>query len=310
MTADALRQECDLSTSFAGLDLKNPLIAASGVFGYGEEYSKVGDVRWFGAVTLKGTTLRPRAGNLPPRICETPAGMLNSIGFENVGAEAAVRDKMPFIRQFGVPVIVNVTGDTYDEFAELGSVFDGVDGVTALEVNVSCPNVAAGGMAFGMDARSCYGATSAVRRKWRGPLIVKLTPNAPDIVGIARAAVEGGATIISLINTLIGMVIDIRARKPVLGNVTGGLSGPAIKPVAVRCVYQVSQAVSVPVIGMGGVTAWEDVVELMMAGASAVAIGSGLLVDPLCPQKILDGLREYCEREGVSKISSLVGTAW
>jgi len=300
----------DLSTEIAGVKLKNPIIAASGVFGYGEEYVRVGEISWFGAVSVKGTTLHPRAGNRPPRTCETPAGMLNSIGLENPGAEVIVREKIPWLKQFGVPIIVNISGDTYDEFSALGSILSGVDGVDALEVNVSCPNVHSGGMAFGMDARSCYRATRAVRRNWKGPLIVKLTPNAADIVSTARAAVEGGATALSLINTLVGMVIDLHTRRPVLGNVTGGLSGPAVKPVAVRCVYQVSQAVTVPVIGMGGVTSYRDVLELMMAGAGAVAIGSSLLVDPLAPRRIVDDLKSYCETEGLRDLSTLVGAAW
>jgi dihydroorotate dehydrogenase (NAD+) catalytic subunit len=300
----------DLSTEIAGVKLKNPIIAASGVFGYGEEYVRVGEISWFGAVSVKGTTLHPRAGNRPPRTCETPAGMLNSIGLENPGAEVIVREKIPWLKQFGVPIIVNISGDTYDEFSALGSILSGVDGVDALEVNVSCPNVHSGGMAFGMDARSCYRATRAVRRNWKGPLIVKLTPNAADIVSTARAAVEGGATALSLINTLVGMVIDLHTRRPVLGNVTGGLSGPAVKPVAVRCVYQVSQAVTVPVIGMGGVTSYRDVLELMMAGAGAVAIGSSLLVDPLAPKRIVDDLKSYCETEGLRDLSTLVGAAW
>lgn len=300
----------NLSTDVAGMSLKNPIVAASGVFGYGEEYVKVGDIAWFGAVTVKGTTLKPRAGSPPPRTCETPAGMLNSIGLENPGAEVVAMEKVPWLRKFGVPIIVNISGDTYDEFSALGSIFEGVDGVDALEVNVSCPNVLAGGMVFGMDARSCYRATRAVRREWKGPLLVKLTPNAPDVVSIARAAVEGGATALSLINTLVGMVIDLQTRRPVLGNVTGGLSGPAVKPVAIRCVYQVSQAVAVPVIGMGGVASYRDVLEFMMAGAKAVAIGSALLVDPLAPRKIAEDLSDYCIREGLKDLSILVGAAW
>lgn len=308
MTAD--RVSSSLSLDFAGIHLKNPLIAASGVFGYGEEYAKIADIRTFGAVTVKGTTLHPRAGNVPPRVCETPAGMLNSIGLENPGAEVVAREKIPWLAQFGVPIIVNVSGDSYDEFATLGGIFQGIRGVSALEVNVSCPNVAAGGMAFGMDPRSCYRAARAVSSRWDGPLIVKLSPNASDIVAIARAAVEGGATALSLINTLIGIVIDLETRRPVLGNVTGGLCGPAIKPVAVRCVYQVSQAVRVPVIGMGGVTCAADVVELMMAGASAVAMGSGLLVDPQSPARIVEDLRLYCDNQGIANPQDLVGAAW
>ena len=300
----------DLSTDIAGIRLKNPIIAASGVFGYGEEYARVGDIRWFGAVSVKGTTLAPRAGNPPPRTCEAPAGMLNAIGLENPGAEVVAKEKIPFLKQFGVPIIVNISGDSYDEFAALGAIFSDVEGVAALEVNVSCPNVQAGGMAFGVDPRSCYRATRAVRREWEGPLIVKLTPNAPDIVSTARAAVEGGATALSLINTLVGMAIDVKTRRPVLGNVTGGLSGPAVKPVALRCVYQVSQAVQVPVIGMGGITGYRDVLEFIMAGATAVALGSALLVDPLSPKRILEDLEEYCKAEGLDSITGLVGAAW
>lgn len=306
----AAGKRTDLTTRIAGISMKNPIIAASGVFGYGEEYAKVGDVTWFGAVSVKGTTLRPRPGNPPPRTCETPAGMLNSIGLENPGARIVAEEKIPRLRQFGVPIIVNISGDSYDEFRETASIFSEVPGVDALEVNVSCPNVQAGGMAFGMDPRSCFRAVRAVRRAWKGPLIVKLTPMAADIVATARAAVEGGADVLSLINTLVGMAIDLGTRRPVLGNITGGLSGPAVKPVAVRCVYQVSQAVDVPIIGMGGVTCYRDVLEFMMAGAVAVAIGSGLLVDPLAPRDILGGLEAYCEKEGLTGLSGLVGAAW
>lgn len=300
----------DLSTNLAGIHLKNPLIAASGVFGYGEEYARIGDIRWFGAVTVKGTTLKPRAGNPPPRVCETPSGMLNSIGLENPGARVAAREKIPWLRQFGVPIIVNISGDSYEEFSELGAIFADVEGVAALEVNVSCPNVAAGGMAFGMDPRSCYRAALSVRQSWNGVLIVKLTPNSPDIASIARAAVEGGADALSLINTLVGMAIDIKSRRPVLGNVTGGLSGPAVKPVALRCVYQVAQAIGVPIIGMGGVADFRDVLEFVMAGASAVGIGATLLTDPLAPKRILDDLRRYCAEEQIADLTGIVGAAW
>ena len=219
------------------------------------------------------------------------------------------RERRSLAEQLGA-ILVNISGDSYDEFAALAATFEGLDGVAALEVNVSCPNVAAGGMVFGMDPRSCYRAARAVSSKWSGPLIVKLSPNAPDIATIARAAVEGGATALSLINTLVGMVIDLKTRRPVLGNVTGGLCGPAIKPVAVRCIYQVSQAVQVPIIGMGGVTSAKDVIELMLAGANAVAIGSGLLVDPLAPARIVEDLRRYCEEEGIANPQELVGASW
>lgn len=300
----------DLSLDFAGIKMKNPIAAASGVFGYGEEYSRIGDIRAFGAVSVKGTTLKPRAGNPPPRVAETPAGMLNSIGLENPGAKVAAEEKIPWLRQFGVPIIVNISADTYEEFSELGTIFKDVEGVSALEVNVSCPNVRAGGMAFGLDPRSCYRAAKAVKDAFGGTVIVKLSPNAADITAVARAAVEGGADALSLINTLLGMAIDIRSRKPLLGNITGGLSGPAIKPVALRCVYQVAQAVTVPIMGMGGIRSWEDVVEFMLAGASAVAVGASLLVDPLLPERLTRELAGYCAREGIGNPGELVGAAW
>ncbi len=300
----------DLSVELGDLLLRNPVIAASGVFGYGEEYCRLGDLQWFGAVTVKGTTLRPRPGNPPPRICETPSGMLNSIGLENPGARAVIEEKLPWLAGFGVPVIVNVSGDTYEDFEELGAMFQGAHGVFALELNVSCPNVQAGGIAFGVDSRSCYRAVRSVRKTWKGPLLVKLTPTAPDLVAVARAAVEGGATVISLVNTIPGMAIDARSKKAVLGTVTGGLSGPAIKPVALRCVYQVSQAVEVPVVGMGGIVSSEDALEFMMAGASAVAVGSGLLVDPELPLKITSGLKEYACAHGLCDLKQVVGAAW
>ncbi|HHX28463.1 MAG: dihydroorotate dehydrogenase [Bacillota bacterium] len=298
------------TTELGGIRLRNPLVAASGVFGYGEEYARLGDIRWFGAVTVKGTTLKPRAGNPPPHVSETPSGMLNAIGLENPGARVVAREKIPWLMQFGVPIIVNVSGDSYEELSELGAVFADVEGVSALEVNISRPSVAAGGLTFGMDARSAYRATLAVRKTWKGPLIVKLTPNSSDIVAIARAAVEGGADILSLIDALVGMAIDVKTRRPVLGNVTGGLSGPAIKPVALRCVYQVAQAIQAPIIGMGGVSSYRDVLEFMMAGASAVGIGSSLLVDPLFPRKIMEDLETYCREEGIRDLTSLVGAAW
>lgn len=299
-----------LALDFAGIKMKNPITAASGVFGYGEEFAKVGHIGHFGAVSVKGTTLHPRAGNRPPRVTETPAGMLNAIGLENPGAKVVAAEKIPWLRGFGVPIIVNVSGDSYSEFSELGEIFSGVEGVSALEVNVSCPNVSSGGMAFGLDPRSCYRATKAVKDRFKGLVITKLTPNAPDMGSIARAAVEGGAGALSLINTLVGMAIDRKTRRPVLGNITGGLSGPAIKPVALRCVYQVAQSVSVPLLGMGGIRTWEDVLEFMMAGASAVGLGASLLVDPGLPDEILRGLEDYCARESIKTLQDLVGVSW
>ncbi len=300
----------NLSTDLGGLTIQNPVIAASGTFGYGEEYIRAGDIGWFGAVSIKGTTIAPRVGNTPPRTCETPSGLLNSIGLENPGAEVVIGRKLPWLAQFKVPIIANISAGSYHEFSELAGMFAQSPYVSALEVNVSCPNVKAGGMAFGTSPDTCYEATKAVRKRWEGPLIVKLTPNVTDITSIAEAAVEGGADVISLINTLLGMAIDISSMRPVLGNVKGGLSGPAIKPVALRCVWEVSQVVSVPVIGMGGIFSAQDALEFIMAGANAVALGTGLLTDPEMPRKVVLGIREYCAARGVGSLQEIVGTAW
>lgn len=300
----------DLGVRLGDLKLKNPLIAASGVFGYGREYSRVGDIRWFGAVSTKGTTLHPRAGNPPPRVTETPSGMLNSIGLENPGIEAVIRHEIPWLSGFGVPIILNAAGETYDEFAQIATMAEEVPEVDAIEVNVSCPNVNAGGIAFGIDPRSVYRATRAVRQSFSRTVIVKLSPAAVSIRDVARAAEEGGAQAVSLINTLVGMAIDIHSKRPVLGNVTGGLSGPAVKPVALRCVWEAAQAVSIPIIGMGGIVSWQDAVEFLLAGASALAVGSGLLVNPWLPVEILRGLEEYCSQEGIERIADLTGLAW
>ncbi|HHT85090.1 MAG: dihydroorotate dehydrogenase [Bacillota bacterium] len=300
----------NLSTHIGGLALENPVIAASGTFGYGEEYIKAGDVSWFGAVSIKGTTIAPRAGNPPPRTCETPSGLLNSIGLENPGARVVIGQKLPWLARFSVPIIANISAVSCEEFSELAGMFAKSPHVSALEVNVSCPNVKAGGIAFGTSADMCYEATRAVRKAWKGPLIVKLTPNVADMRAIAKAAVEGGADALSLINTLVGMAIDIHSMRPVLGNITGGLSGPAIKPVALRCVWEVSQAVSVPVIGMGGICSATDALEFIMAGASAVAIGTGLLIDPELPRKVTQGIKEYCESRGIESLQEIVGAAW
>lgn len=300
----------NLSVNLGGLVIKNPVIAASGVFGYGEEYIKAGNIDWFGAVSTKGTTLTPRAGNVPPRTCETPSGLLNSIGLENPGAKIVIDRKLPWLAGFNVPVIANISADSYDEFSQLAHMFEESSHVSALEVNVSCPNVEAGGMAFGTDPQTCYRATKAVRRVWNGPLIVKLTPNVKDITSIAKAAVEGGADVLSLINTLVGMAIDIKTRKPILGKAKGGLSGPAIKPVALRCVWEVSQAVSVPIIGIGGIRSAKDALEFIMAGASAVALGTSLLIDPAMPKKVVEGIEQYGITESIESLQDIVGVAW
>lgn len=300
----------DLSVNLGGLVIDKPIIAASGTFGYGREYSRAGSIDWFGGVTVKGTTLMPRHGNPPLRVYETSAGLLNSIGLQNPGARAVIECEIPWLSQFGVPIIVNISADSYSEFSELARMFADCPEVSALEVNVSCPNVDSGGMAFGTSPGACYRATKAVRRYWSKPLIVKLTPNVTNISEIAKAAVEAGADSLSLINTLVGMAIDVDAKRPVLGNITGGLSGPCIKPVALRCVWEVSQAVPIPVIGMGGIFSARDALEFIMAGASAVAIGTALLVDPYAPKTIVEGISSYCESHEIDSLSSIRGIAW
>ena len=299
----------NLTTDLGGLRLRNPVIAASGTFGYGEDYIKAGDISWFGAVSIKGTTIAPRAGNPPPRTCETPSGLLNSIGLENPGAKVVIEEKLPWLAQFDVPIIANISAESCEEFSELAAMYARSPHVSALEVNVSCPNVKAGGIAFGTNPDMCYESTKAVRQVWQGPLIVKLTPNVADITSIAKAAVEAGADALSLINTLVGMAIDVNTMRPVLGNITGGLSGPAIKPVALRCVWEVSRAVQVPVIGMGGISSAQDALEFLMAGATAVAVGTGLLVDPEIPRRVTQGIREYCEARGIETLQEIVGAA-
>ncbi len=305
----------DLSVELAprnlkqGLRLENPVMAASGCFGWGTEYARVMDVQRLGAIISKGTTLRPRRGNPMPRLTETPAGMLNAIGLQNIGVEKVATEKAPLWASWRVPVLVNVAGDDVDEFRECARILDGVPGVAGIELNVSCPNVRAGGAVFACDPYAAGEVTAAVRAATTLPLMVKLSPNVGDIVGIALAVEEAGADCISMINTLVGMKIDIRQRQPFLGNETGGLSGPAVRPVAVKMVYQVAQAVRIPIVGIGGIVTVEDALEFVMAGASAVQMGTAIFVDPTAPLGVIDGLAEFMEREGVCRIGDLVGVA-
>lgn len=298
----------NLEVQAAGIKLKNPVMTASGTFGYGEEYSEFMDLGRLGAVVVKGLSLRPREGNPPPRVVETAAGMLNAIGLQNVGIETFVREKLPFLRQFDTPVIVNFFGDSIEEYAAAAERLSSVEGIHGLEMNISCPNKQAGWCIFGTDPRVTFEVVSAVRKATGLPLIVKLSPNVTDITVMARAAEDAGANALSLINTLTGMSIDIRTRKPRLGNVTGGLSGPAIKPVAVRMVYEVSRVAGIPVIGMGGIMNGEDAVEFLIAGASAVAVGTANFVRPTAATEILDGIIAYMEREKIEDVRSLTGT--
>jgi len=292
-----------------GLLLQNPVMTASGTLSNGLEATRIFDVNRLGAIVSKGTTLRPRAGNPQPRTAETPSGMLNTIGLQNVGIEALVRDVAPVWATWRVPVVVNIAGETVDEFAALASRLDGVPGVSGIEVNVSCPNVAVGGMLFGQDPKQAAAVTGAVVRATTLPVVVKLTPNVTDIVAVARAVVEAGADAICVINTLQAMAIDIRARRPVLSTVFGGLSGPAIKPVALRAVYQVAGAVDVPIIGCGGVSSGEDAIEFIMAGATAVQVGTATFANPNAPLDVLDGIERFMVDAGVSDVRELVGAA-
>ena len=295
-----------LATELAGIKLKNPVMAASGTFGFGLEYEDFVDLNKAGAVMVKGTTLLPKAGNSGCRIAETPAGMLNSIGLENPGVDYFLASILPKLKQYEFPVIVNISGNSVEEYGELAAKLN-VSGVAALEVNISCPNVKQGGIAFGTNCDSAAEVVTCVKQHSKKPVIVKLSPNVTDIVSMALAVEAAGADVISLINTLLGMVIDIRTCRPVLGNLVGGLSGPAVKPVAVRMVWQVAKAVKVPVIGMGGILTAADAIEFFLAGASAVAVGTGNFVNPRAIADIADGIEDYLKRTGRSHVSELVG---
>ena len=292
-----------------GLLLANPVMTASGTCGYGTEESYPFDIQRLGAFICKGTTIEARDGNIQPRIVETADGMLNSIGLQNIGVSALIKEKAPIWAKWRVPVIVNIAGKTVDEYAGLAAKLDGVAGVSALEVNISCPNVKAGGAEFGTRAESAAGVTAAVRKVTSLPLIVKLTPNTDDIAGVALAVAAAGADAVSLINTLKGMAIDIDKRQPLLGSITGGLSGPAIKPVALAMVYEVAAAVDLPVIGCGGITNAGDAIEFLMAGASAVQIGTASLVSPGAPLDIVEGIEQFMSERDIEDIKELIGAA-
>ncbi len=297
----------DLSVEFAGIRLKNPVLAASGTFGYGEEFRDIVDLNELGGVIVKGVSLRPISGNPPPRIWETPSGMLNAIGLENPGVDAFLREKLPYLRKFDTAVIVNIFGYSLDDYVGVAERLDGVPGIAGLEVNISCPNVKEGGMVFGTDLRASAELLSAVRKAVRLPLIAKLSPNVTDITSFAKAACDAGCDGLSLINTLLGMAIDVRSRTPRLANCTGGLSGPAIRPVAVRMVWQAARAVRLPVIGMGGILTAEDALEFILAGASAVAVGTANFVNPRATVEVARGIGAFLTREGIGSVRELVG---
>jgi len=288
--------------------MKNPVMVASGTFGFGKEYSDFFDLSLLGAIVTKGTSLEPWDGNPPDRIAETPAGMLNAIGLQNDGVDSLINEKIPWLRQFDLPVIVNVVGKTVEEYAEVARRLDGLDGVAALEINISCPNVKEGGIAFGTDPCMCGSVVGAVRKATSLPIIPKLSPNVTDIVQMARICVDQGVNAISLINTLLGTAIDAETGNFKLANITGGLSGPAIKPVALRMVWQVAQAVDIPIIGIGGIMTWEDAVEFLLAGADAIQVGTANFVNPTAAIDIAAGIDDYLVRHGVANVSALVGT--
>jgi len=301
--------QVDMSVNLGGLHLKNPVCTASGTFGYGSEYKDYFNPALLGAVTVKGTTLEARPGNPPPRIIETPAGMLNAIGLENPGVDVFIEQYLPELREQGVTVIANIAGNTPEEYAELAKRLDKADGIHAIELNISCPNVQQGGLQFGTDPDMVYQVVYLVKNNTQLPVIPKLSPNVTDIVAIARAAQQGGADALSMINTLMGMAVDVDRCRTVLANVFGGLSGPAIKPVALRMIYQVYQQVKLPILGGGGIVSTQDALEFIMVGASAISIGTGIFVNPLLPCEVIDGLEEYAQQKGLSRISDLVGIA-
>ena len=299
--------EADLRVIIGGLVFKNPVLTASGTFGYGKEFAPYVNLHHLGGVVVKGISLEPRRGNPPPRIVETAGGMLKAIGLENVGLDRFIAEKMPYLREIGARVIVNILGDSLEEYQTLAQHLSEVEGISALEVNISCPNVKKGGVAFGTDPAMAEAVTRAVCAHTSMPVIVKLSPNVTDITLIAKAVEAGGAQAVSLINTLLGMAIDVKTRRPRLANIVGGLSGPAIKPIALRMVWQVAQAVKIPVIGIGGITTTEDALEFLLAGATAIEVGTANFVNPRASQEIVEGLGRYVIENRLNGIREVIG---
>jgi dihydroorotate dehydrogenase (NAD+) catalytic subunit len=298
----------NLAIELAGISLKNPVMVASGTFGYGEEYAELIDLNRLGAIVTKTITLKPRLGNEPPRIVETASGILNSIGLQNVGIDAFINEKLPFLREFAVPLIVSIAGETSDEYVELAKTLRGRK-IEGLELNLSCPNIKYDRkLMIAQDPKATHLVVSRVKKVTSVPVIVKLSPNVTDIASIAKVCEEAGADGVSLINTFTGMAIDVESRESMLRQITGGLSGPAIKPIALRMVYEVHKAVGIPIIGMGGIMAARDALEFIIAGAKAIAIGTGNFVDPLTPIKVIDGIREYMIKNKIKDIKSMVGS--
>src|SRR3954468_42875 len=298
----------DLTVHIGALTLKNPLIAASGCFGYGVEYADIVDLASLGAIATKGLFLTEREGHPAPRIVETPAGMLNAIGLQGIGARRFVDEQLPELRARQATVLVNICGTTLDEYVEVARILSDAEGVDALELNISCPNIKEGGITFGCSLTGTFDVVSAVRRVTRLPIIPKLTPNVTDVASFARASEDAGADAVSLVNTFLAMVIDVESRRPKISNIVGGLSGPAIRPIAVRMVYECRQAVRIPIVGMGGIADARDALEFIIAGADAVQIGTANFVDPFIWSKLLDGMHDYMRRHHLARISDLVGT--
>ncbi|NJD69403.1 MAG: dihydroorotate dehydrogenase [candidate division NC10 bacterium] len=299
----------DLRVTVAGIPMQNPVMTASGTFGYAQEFEPFLDLGRLGAIAVKTITRSPRAGNPPTRIVETPAGMLNAIGLQNVGVEAFIKEKLPYLRRLGPPVIVNIAGESIEDYVELAKRLSDREGISGLELNISCPNVA-DGLIFGCNAALAHTLISKVRRATALPLIPKLSPNVTDVAEIARALADAGADALSLINTLIGMAVDVRTRRPKLGNVTGGLSGPAIRPVAIRMVWEVAQAVKLPLIGMGGIMTAEDALEFLIAGATAVAVGTANFTSPSSAERVIDGISAYLIDHKLARVTDLVGSLY
>ena len=298
----------DMKVNIGGMELQNPVLTASGTFGYAREFDHLIDLNRLGGIVVKGLSLRPTKGNPPPRIVETACGMINAIGLENVGIEAFITEKLPFLQDLFPPVIVNIYGKLEDEYRQLAARVDEVAAIDGIEVNISCPNVKAGGMAFGVDPRAAFSVIRAVREQTSKPVIVKLSPNVTDITEIAAAVEEAGADCLSLINTISAMAVDINTRRPKIANIVGGLSGPAIKPVALRMVWQVAQKSKIPIIGIGGIMAAEDALEFLIAGATAIQVGTANFVNPRATTEIIDGIEAFLVEKGIPSVMDIVGT--
>ncbi len=303
-----MAQAPDLSVRIAGVPMKNPVMTASGTFGYGREFSLLVDLNRLGGIIVKGLSLEPSRGNPPPRIAETPCGMLNAIGLENVGIEAFAAEKLPYLQTLSTPVWVNIYGKSVEAYARLAERIQEIDGIAGVEVNISCPNVKSGGIAFGVDPEAAHSVIRAVRERTDLPLMAKLSPNVTDITLIARSVVEAGADAVSLINTITGMAVDVENRRPRIANITGGLSGPAIRPVAVRMVWQVAQAVDVPIVGIGGILTAGDALEFLIAGATAVQVGTANFVNPRATLDIIDGIEAYMVRHRFIRLTDVIGS--